>query len=117
MPVRVTLNRGEQVLTFPSPWWVALVNLAVRYGWKPSPASQSDRDEALADLFLARVPAEDALRPRWARSKYARTVGDRRCACQATSATSWRTTGAPSRVMWPSRFWSPDWSWRGMSPR
>jgi hypothetical protein len=41
--------------------------------------------------------------PRWARSKYARTVGDRRCACQAASATSWRTTGALSRVMCPSR--------------
>ena len=26
---------------------------------------------------------------------FARTVGERRCACQAASATSWRMTGAP----------------------
>jgi hypothetical protein len=31
--------------------------------------------------------------------KYARTVGDRRKACQAASATSWRTTAGPSRPM------------------
>ena len=32
----------------------------MQYGWKPSPASQSDRDEAFAELLLARVPAQDA---------------------------------------------------------
>jgi hypothetical protein len=59
MPVRVTLSRGAQVLTFPSPGWVALVNLAVQYGWKPSPASQGDRDEAFVELFLVHFTAQD----------------------------------------------------------
>jgi hypothetical protein len=59
--MQVTLSRSGQVLVVPLPWYVALIDLAIEYGWQPSPASWSDCDEALCELFLGRVTAEDAL--------------------------------------------------------
>jgi serine/threonine protein kinase len=38
-------------------------------------------------------------------------------ACQVASASSCRTTAGPSRVMCPSRFRFPDWSWLGTNPK
>ena len=58
--MRVTLHgvHGKRVMWFP--WWTALLLLAVRYGWRPSDASVSQAPEALCELVLDRVTADDA---------------------------------------------------------
>jgi hypothetical protein len=56
----VTLRGVGAEFRLPSPWWVGLTNLAMQYGWTPSPASWSDREEHCCELVFDQVTDADA---------------------------------------------------------
>jgi hypothetical protein len=58
--MEVRLRRPSEEYRVGPAWWVALTGLAIDYGWSPSPASWSDRDEANCELILDRVTDADA---------------------------------------------------------
>jgi hypothetical protein len=56
----VTLQSVGADYRLPSPWWVGLANLAMDYGWTPSPACWSDREEHFCVAVFNRVTDADA---------------------------------------------------------
>src|SRR5262245_23342955 len=56
----VTLRGLGKECRIPAPWWVGLTNLAIAYGWEPSPESWSDPVEHCGEVVFDQLTTADA---------------------------------------------------------